>query len=335
MKGSPLTVIRIARAVKGFNPDIVHVHCMNSHCVDLYRLLDFLSINEYKVVITHHAEFYYTGSCPHAYDCVNWINSQCKNCLLPKAHIFDFMNINHHEMWLKIYKCFSSFKKDNLVFTAVSPWVKKRAKLSPITNKFNCVTVMNGLDTDIFHYIKDKSTIIKGKYAFVAFHASASFTDRENDPKGGKYIIELAGLNPSILFVVAALHISITNKLPSNILIWGSVNSGKKLAQLYSDADITIICSKRETFSMITAESLCCGTPVVGFEAGGPESIAIKKYTQFVQYGDISLLNNAIHSTLKMRYNKEVISFEAASIYSKERMSSSYLKVYNDLLVKE
>ena len=86
---------------------------------------------------------------------------------------------------------------------------------------------------------------------------------------------------------------------------------------------------------MITAESLCCGTPVVGFEAGGPESIAIKKYTQFVQYGDISLLNNAIHSTLKMRYNKEDISFEAASIYSKERMSSSYLKVYNDLLVKE
>lgn len=332
LKGSPLAVRRIARAIKGFNPDIIHVHCMNSHCVNLYGLLDYLSKNEYKVVITHHAEFYYTGSCPHAYDCVNWINSQCMNCLLPKAHKLDLLNINHHVMWQKMYNCFSGFKKENLVFTAVSPWVKKRAELSPITNKFDCITVMNGIDTNIFHFNKDKSTINKGKYAFVAFHASASFTDKENDPKGGKYIIELANLNPSFLFVVAALHISTINKLPQNVLIWGAVNSGVKLAKLYSDADITIISSRRETFSMIIAESLCCGTPVVGFEAGGPESISIQEYTEYVEYGNVSKLNEVMHATLKKKYNKKEIALQAMSLYSKENMSSRYLKIYKDLL---
>jgi glycosyltransferase involved in cell wall biosynthesis len=37
---------------------------------------------------------------------------------------------------------------------------------------------------------------------------------------------------------------------------------------------------------MIVAESLCCGTPVVGFKAGGPESIAIDDYCVFVQFLD-------------------------------------------------
>ncbi len=34
---------------------------------------------------------------------------------------------------------------------------------------------------------------------------------------------------------------------------------------------------------MVTAESLCCGTPVVGFTAGGPESIAIDAFSNFVE----------------------------------------------------
>ena len=41
---------------------------------------------------------------------------------------------------------------------------------------------------------------------------------------------------------------------------------------------------------MVTAESLCCGTPVVGFKAGAPEQIAIKEFSEFVEYGDLNFI---------------------------------------------
>ena len=332
-KGASNTVKRIARAIEQFNPDIVHLHCLNSFCIDLYGLLNFLSSKDYKVVITHHAEFYYTGSCPHAYNCTNWIDKECNNCLLPNTHKVDLFKITPHTMWKRMYDAFSRFKPESLIFTAVSPWVKERADLSPITNRFKCITVLNGLDTTIFcHYVNSDEIIDKGKYKQIAFHATAAFSDNENNLKGGIYLIELAKKNPNILFIVAALYTNINNSLPSNIRLWGKAKGSDELAKLYSNADVTIICSKRETFSMVTAESLCCGTPVVGFKAGGPESISLKEYTRFVNYGDVQLLDEALHEIIQMGYNKQDISLKAISRYSMEEMSRNYLKVYDLLL---
>ena len=50
---------------------------------------------------------------------------------------------------------------------------------------------------------------------------------------------------------------------------------------------------------MICAESLCCGTPVIGFRAGAPERIALKEYSDFVQYGDLNSLKEKVMEYLK------------------------------------
>lgn len=72
----------------------------------------------------------------------------------------------------------------------------------------------------------------------------------------------------------------------------GKITDQELLAKYYSMADVTLLTSKKETFSMVTAESLCCGTPVVGFKAGAPEQIAIKEFSEFVEYGDLNSLYN-------------------------------------------
>lgn len=71
------------------------------------------------------------------------------------------------------------------------------------------------------------------------------------------------------------------------------------LAAWYSAADAALLTSHRETFSLVTAESLCCGTPVVGFRAGGPESIAPPSCCKFVEYGDLDALEPALRSGWK------------------------------------
>lgn len=83
---------------------------------------------------------------------------------------------------------------------------------------------------------------------------------------------------------------------------------------------------------MPVAESLCCGTPVVGFEAGGPESIAIKDYSYFVEYENIEKLKEAISIFLNKKFDKEAISKKAKSIYSHKVMTENYINLYKKAL---
>lgn len=41
----------------------------------------------------------------------------------------------------------------------------------------------------------------------------------------------------------------------------------------FEQADVSIVCSRNEAFGMVTAESVLCGTPVVGYDRGGTSEI--------------------------------------------------------------
>lgn len=336
---SNISVIKLMRFIRDFNPDIIHVHVLNNGSINLYSLLGKLAKGGYKTVITHHAEFYYTGSCGYSYKCMQYADNQCNECN-SKAYSTGATHFgNPHRMWSLMYKAINSFSVNNLMFTAVSPWVKERSMLSPIVNRYSCEVVLNGIDTNVFHikdsdkHIFDKLNIIQSK---VALHVTADFnpTDR-NNIKGGYYLVELAKKRPDLAFIVVAAYIDNAESLPSNVYIWGKASSREELSMLYCAADVTVLTSYRETFSMICAESPCCGTPVVGFFAGGPESISLQKYCRFVDYGDVTALSDAVSDVLSVDFDRHNISREAIGIYSKEAMTKGYLEVYKKLLNKE
>ena len=115
--------------------------------------------------------------------------------------------------------------------------------------------------------------------------------------------------------------------MPDNVKLWGRAKSQEELAKLYSEADMTLLLSQGETFSMVTAESLCCGTPVIGFKAGGPESIAISSASKFVEYGNVNLLIHTIIDEIDVM-SKNIFSAEAQGLYDSTVMVKEYLKVY-------
>lgn len=96
-----------------------------------------------------------------------------------------------------------------------------------------------------------------------------------------------------------------------------------------------VLTSKRETFGMAVAEALSCGTPVVGFESGGSESIAMKEYSQFVPFGAIDALENAAKKKW-LDFKTETVSVkiaqEAREIYAAENMAASYCDVYEKMV---
>lgn len=332
--GNYFATKRLINVIRQEKPDVVHLHCINGYCVNVYSLLDFLAKNNFKTMITHHAEFYYTGSCAHALDCNKWsLEEGCGNCPQRRRATGCLFVDNTSFAWGRMKSSFEKFKKNNLRFVAVSPWVRNRAMLSPVVKKFECKVVMNGLNTNIFCW-KDNEVKLQqiSDDDVVCLHVTASFETKGDSLKGGRYIIDLARLNPTYKFIVASMYADVVEELPSNLILWGRTKDQNELASLYRRANVTVITSKRETFSMVVAESLCCGTPVVGFKAGGPESIAISNYCTFVDYNDVQSLSEAINMQLLKKMNKQNISRHAINKYCVTRMVDKYIRIYNNLI---
>ena len=90
-------------------------------------------------------------------------------------------------------------------------------------------------------------------------------------------------------------------------------------------ADLTLVTSRRETYGMVCAESLSCGTPIVGFMAGGTESIALPQFSEFVEYGNIEALRQAITSWIdKKEQLTEQMRKKACVEYSDNIMAEDY-----------
>lgn len=328
---------RLEQIIKKECPDIVHLHCINGFCVNIYSLLHFLAKHKVKTLVTHHAEFFYTGNCGHSLYCKKWMNKEgCHACADLRGATYSRTIDRTHRSWQLMREAFASFDQDKLRFTAVSPWVVKRSQMSDVLAKYPCTYVTNGIDTSIFHYVEDAIENLQGRLPkackdFV-LHVTAFFSTSEKSLKGGRYVVRLARLMPQQLFVVVASQVIETDDLPANVLLWGRANGQKELADLYSAAKATILVSERETFSMVTAESLCCGTPVVGFKAGGPESITIPEYSSFVEYGNIEALKESLQRTLATEWNKQEISAKAQTCYDRRVMTEDFINVYKQLL---
>lgn len=316
------------RILKLLQPDVVHIHCYNAYIANIYKILDYLKTNHIPTVITNHAEFMYTGGCTHSLDCNKWLKG-CGACKrIGKEHPISYFFDRTHEEWELLRGAYHGF--DSLAVCCVSNWLRERAKKSPFFKNSDVVTVLNGLDTDTFCYresLKLRESLAQDSNKKVVLHVTPDFG---SPIKGGNYVIELAGRMRDVLFVIVGNHDGITSDL-NNIRFVGRVEDQIKLAEYYSLADACLITSKRETFSMVTAESLCCGAPVVGFKAGGPETIAMLEYSAFVEHGDSSGLANALSAMLDKRWDKLRLSTEAKKIYGAQRMCEQYYRIYMEI----
>lgn len=323
---------KLISVIKKEKPDIVHLQCINGYFVNIYRLVEWLKKHNIKTVLTLHAEFMFTANCGHSYDCEKW-KTGCGNCpdykYVTKSLFFD----RTAKSYKKMQKAFDGFN-ENLIVTSVSPWLMDRAKQSPILKDKKHTVVMNGLDTDVFHIYNTEN--LKKKYNItdqkIIFHATPYFTDDPNHIKGGNYIIALAEkLKDENVKIFVAGEFKTGINVPNNIILLGKVTDQHKLAEFYSMADVTVITSKRETFSMICAESLCCGTPVVGFKAGGPETIALPELSSFCEYGSVNSMVDCIKKTLNGKRHQEIVN-TVINLYSSKSMVNNFSNVYKELL---
>lgn len=327
---------RLISIIKKEKPDIVHLHCLNGYFVNIYRLLNYLKKAKVKTVLTLHAEFMYTGGCTYSKLCNKWQNNTgCKHCANYKAETESLIFNRTHNMWKKMKTAFSGFDNDKIKIISVSPWLDGRVGQSPILCNFNHKVILNGLNTNTFKFYETtelkKSLNLENKK--IIFHVTPNFCDDKNHIKGGYYVLELAKRlkdEKDVVFIVAG---NVTSKIDAfdNVIFLGKLTNQELLAKYYSMANLTLLTSQFETFSMVCAESLCSGTPIIGFKAGAPEQISIPQYSEFVEYANLDALESVTRNWLDKSLNKKEISNIAIEKYDKEKMLESYLLEYKNL----
>ncbi len=331
--GCEVSTERLKRLIINQKPDIVHLQCINGFFINIYRLIAWLRDQKIPTVLTLHAEFMYTANCGHALECEKW-QSGCGSCPIRKKATESMFFDRTAESFQKMQKAFEGFDND-LRVVSVSPWLMERARLSPILKDKQHSCILNGLDTDTFHPHTDfgfaEQFRIPGKKTVL--FVLKRFTGKTGDFKGSDRVIRLAEQlrDHGIVFLVTGENCA-EYELPDNIIFTGGAVSQRQLAELYSFADVTLIASKKETFSMIVAESLCCGTPVVGFRAGAPEQIALSEYSEFVRQDDIEGLCSATEKWTQNDFSPSIISEKAFAVYAEERMCREYLALYQIFL---
>lgn len=203
-----------------------------------------------------------------------------------------------------------------------------------------------GIDTDLF---APSATSSKNKKLEILF------AGRVVEEKGPIYLCQainqlvkagnknvhltIAGTGPEL----AKLKSYTTrHKLASYIRFTGWI-SHEKLAGLYASCDVTVapsIISKKgwqEAFGLIFAESLACGTPVIGTKTGGIKDIVKDGQTGFlVEQKDAAALAAAIQKfladpTLAPKMGKRGRKFIVDN-YSWEKIGERYQRVFEDVL---
>jgi putative colanic acid biosynthesis glycosyltransferase len=218
---------------------------------------------------------------------------------------------------------------NNIKIITPSIWLMNRVKKSFLKDR-NIDYIYNGINTNVFRKLNYDMSIlhpeVKGKKIILTVGSNIM------DPnKGGSYVFELAKrfVNEDICFIIIGVDKRFVNKA-NNVITLKKTNSQEKLALYYSNANLTLITSKKETFSLVVTESLSCGTPVVGFDSGAPVEIAPMPYGYFVNYGDIDQLEITIREKITLK--NPIFSYELSK-YCKENfdlkiMTENYINKY-------
>lgn len=326
---------RLLNWIDKIRPDVIHLHNIHNHYVNVRMLFDYIKSHDIPVVWTLHDCWSFTGWCTY-FDyahCENW-KSGCHDC--PNKHEYPYT-------WLfDLSKSNYRLKKDaflgvkSLLLITPSQWLADLTRHSYL-KEYPVKVVHNGINTEIF---KPCSTGIKeilgieGKKMILAI--ASGFSKR----KGIDYLVQLPDyLGEDEVLVIVGLSAKQKEFVPKNkkCIAIGRTKNPRELAEYYSAANVFINPTLEDNFPTTNIEALACGTPVVTFRTGGSVESVTKDTGIIVEQGNIRQLVEGIRRICSLP-NKFQTSkcVEWANAYcDKNKQYMKYIEIYKSLNTKK
>lgn len=219
-----------------------------------------------------------------------------------------------------------------LHFVCPSKWLFEEVVKSGICDSSRIFHIPYGINTEVFRPIDAEnyrhSLGIEPEWKVVLFVADSL----NNRRKGIVYLLRaLQGIETEITLISVGSG-EIEHEMPDNIkyISLGRIEDESLMAKIYSAANLFVIPSLMDNLPNTVIESLCCGTPVVGFPVGGINDMV--NNTNGILAGNISV--NALKTAIRMAldrdgfFDRKRIAADAHGKYNLNIQAEQYLKLF-------
>lgn len=261
---------RIGALARRFAPDIVHLHWVGAGFVPIQAVSQFGC----PIVWTLRDMWAFTGGCHYTDGCTRH-EIGCGAC--PQLHSSDEHDLSY-TIWNRKRQHWSSA---DLRLVPISTWLADCARSSSLFRATPIEVIPNGLDLSVFH----PADRIRARDAWglpadrpIIVYGAMRAT---RDPRKGfrELLAALAKFREApvhrdaMLVVFGGLKPGDLPDLGIESRYVGYIDDDRRLAQLYSSADVAVMPSLQEAFGKTIIEAMACGAPVVAFGDGGPRDI--------------------------------------------------------------
>ncbi|MCX8531519.1 glycosyltransferase [Chryseobacterium luquanense] len=254
---------KLVQFIENYNPDVIHLHNLHGNYLNLEIIFKYLKEIQKPIVWTLHDCWAFTGNCAYysTVNCEKW-QTACNNC--PQIHAYppslflDQTNIMFNDK-IELYRYIK-----NMTIVAVSNWLKGEVEKSILKDK-KIMSIYNWIDHDVF-----KESILQGnlyginKNKHVILGVSAGWNASSIKFQD---FIKLSQMLSDDMQLVLVGKLDRGTSIPSNIIHIPYVESKSELAKLYTIADTYVHLSMEDTFGLVIAEAMSCGTPVVVYDS--------------------------------------------------------------------
>ncbi len=313
---------KLLKWIDEIKPDIIHLHNIHGHYINIRLLFEYIKKHNIPVVWTLHDCWAFTGHCSH-FDyvgCNKW-QTGCGGCPMQKSYpVSWFFDRSKGNLRAK-RELFTGVERMHIV--TPSYWLKSLCEKS-FLGKYPVTAIHNGIDTKVLKYTPSdirKELGIEDK--FVILGVISGFSGY----KGGEYFLKLSErLSDDEVIVLLSLEEKEDN-LPRNIIALPRTSDDKRIAQIYSMADVFVNPTLQDTLSMVNIEALACSTPVVTFKTGGATEMLNDECGLGVKRGDVDALYSAIMDVKRGKISKDACRKQALN-FKTEECFSKYLDIY-------
>jgi putative colanic acid biosynthesis glycosyltransferase len=293
---------KFIRQISKLNPDLIHLHNIHGYYLNIEILFNFLAKYNKPIIWTLHDCWSFTGHCCHytRVNCTKW-QTQCEKCPLIQFYPRSYFLDNSFENFSRKKSIFN--KPRNLTIVTVSKWLKDEFEKSYL-KKYDANVIYNGVDLEVFK--PQDQFLLKKKYGYTEKKIFLGVANVWSDLKGLNDFIKLSDIiDDNTIIILIGLTNKQINKLPKNIHGINRTANQLELAAYYSMADVFICPSIAETFGLVIAEAIACGTPAIVYNSSAMPELIPEGIGYVVERGDI----NAILLRSKAILNKKKIDY--------------------------